>query len=60
MKTLIALFLSLIALGYFEGTKANNIDSLKNELRSSALPQDSLVILKVLTKSYVSISELLI
>jgi AraC-like DNA-binding protein/Tfp pilus assembly protein PilF len=56
MKILIVLFLFIIAPGCFEGTKANNIDSLKNKLKFSALQQDSLVILKALTKSYQSIS----
>ncbi len=56
MKTLIAIFLAILAFGYSESAKANNIDSLKSELKSSAFPQDSLIILKVLTESYQSIS----
>ena len=56
MKKLFALFLFIIAFGYFEDAKANNIDSLKVELNSSAIPHDSLAILESLTKYYQDIS----
>ncbi len=56
MKTLIAIFLSLIAFGHFECAKASNIDSLKIELKSSSSAGDSIVDLMALTKSYQSIS----
>ena len=56
VKTLVAFFFSIIALGYSESAKAGNIDSLKINLQSSISTQDSLVVLKELTKSYQSIS----
>jgi len=56
MKTLIALLLSLTLLVCFKGVMGVNVDSLKIELKSSALPQDSIVVLAVLTKYYQSLS----
>jgi len=56
MKTLIALFLSIILLGLYEGTVAERIDSLKNELNSSSYAKDSIVVLLALSKHYNTIS----
>jgi len=56
MKIIIALFLSLVTLGYSEGAMASNIDSLKNELDSSIRAQDSIVVLIALSKYYNTIS----
>jgi len=56
MKTLIPLFLSLTLLGCIKGVIGVNVDSLNVELKTSVLPQDSLVILKALTKHYQDIS----
>ncbi|OQX73050.1 MAG: hypothetical protein B6D61_12975 [Bacteroidetes bacterium 4484_249] len=56
MKTLITILLSVTLSVCLNGVLGVNVDSLKSELKLSALPQDSLVILKALTKSYQSVS----
>ena len=56
MKFLIALFLSLFALGHSEGAMATTIDSLKNGLNTSGHSEDSLVALLALSKHYNTIS----
>jgi len=61
MKTLITLFLTIIAFAHFERSNANNIDSLKIELNLLALTKGALVILKTLSKqSFISKKHLLL
>ncbi|RLD45726.1 MAG: hypothetical protein DRJ05_00275 [Bacteroidetes bacterium] len=56
MKLFIAIFLTVIALVFFETAKPSNIDSLKSSLHSSVPTQDSLLVLVILTEHYQSIS----
>ncbi len=56
MKTLIALFISLIAFGNIEVVRAVNLDSLKNELKSSLHERDSIKVLLAITEYYQDIS----